>query len=1089
MKTIKLAFVCFVFIVSCFFAIEVQAMPIGTLLYRASNSGLMYGYNSPELIVSEKGIIKHIYSGHVAIYVGQENGVPYVVEALGDGVVKTPAQYFVNESAGEKFLGAKFPKAASAAQAQQAAVIAKKIAVDNLGYDLDFRKQKGPGDGDWTCVGLTEKVYESANISNPDNLGALEYSQPYYAIDITPDGFDNTSLYNSQGDCFSKKREFSKISRQDDILVPLPELVGFMAGLEYKDERYIFLPYTQFLQDSLEDVEVDIKISSSFPDEEIRGAVSVWPVVIKWSLINNPISSLKKIVRSIFPKSDDLDDLALDKAVPTLLNPLSTLSDSDQETESEGLVEKVVPEDLLEIIPPVVKEKVNKVASSAVAAVKASSSKSKLTTKTGSSSQVTSSPVAKAKLATSSSSSSPSVKTKITVSNQATPAPPKVKAAVETKIIAATSTSVSSSSSTYVRPVNTYVATSTVSVASSSSSSSTSTVSNLDPASILSPGYVVISRVGEAGEDDWIELFNPFPVEFDLAASDYRLERSKTAIDPSIMLRFGNPEDGVFKTTVIAPYGRYLITRAEASQELRNQAQAISLRDEFSWPVGGYTLYLAKDAVSSNTDPDIIDYLGFGEAMYYEGSGPAPALTTNYYLSRKVLASSTPITMIEGGEHHLLNLVYDSNNNSFDWVLLPISGNLETATSSDNYDGDDYGLDSPGIVYLNHFDECYQPGKKFVVGLFACARVFDFKEAVEVADFSPALANGNFSVSFFYKPQGEFPRFFFSLSNGNSNESVVISIESGMSEIAGLPGIAWRNYDHNFWPDENWHLFTLVANSAESYWAIYQDGEEVYRRDILGFLPNFNHLEFGGTNGFLALDEFSVWDRSLTKAEINFIHQAKLPFYPSLPLAPVVPAVLTNFYSFDENLGDTAHDAVGTNHLSLDYNFWYSNGRIGGYIFQDQRQMLITTPLAEIAGSDLSLTFWWRNRSHPNEGRVRLTLNHDNKAMFGLVAGYYRPAYLFNGEYGVISEGADKTIPYDDAWHHLALSYSARDYVLNFYVDGELKFSRPYIWIAPGEEINKLEIVLENYEIDLDELGIWRGTLSAREVQNIFEED
>ncbi|MFA5163159.1 MAG: LamG-like jellyroll fold domain-containing protein [Patescibacteria group bacterium] len=1067
MKMIKLvSSICFL-LASLVCGLEVKAMPIGTLLYRTSNQGLMYGYNSPELIVSEKGVIKHIYSGHVGIYVGLENGVPYVVEALGDGVVKTPAQYFVNESAGEKFLGAKFPKQANSAQAQQAVAIAKKIAADNLAYDLDFRQQKGPGDGDWTCVGLVEKVYESANISNPDNLGALEYNQPYYAVDITPDGFDNTSLYNSGGDCFSRKREFSKISRQDDLLVPLPELIGFAAGLEYKNERYIFLPYTQFLQESLREVAVDIKISSSFPEEEIRGSVSVWPVVLKWSLINNPISSLKKVVRLIFPKTDDLDDIPLDKAVPTLLNPLSVINEdeTDKDGEDESLIEKVVPEDLLEIIPPVVKEKAEKILASSTTL---STSPKKTAVK------ASSSPAVKPKTA----SSSPPVQ------NQAAPSPPKVKAAAETKIIAPISTSTNTSTQAYVRPVNTYVATT-----SPAASSSTSTLDNLDPASILAPGHIVISRVGEAGEDDWVELFNPFPVAFDLAANDYRLERSKTAVDPSIILRFNDPEDGVFKTTVIAPYGRYLITRAEASPALRNQAQAISLRDEFSWPLGGYTLYLAKDAVSSNLDPDIIDYLGFGEAAYYEGSAPAPAFTANYYLSRKALASSTPVTMLEGGEHYSLNLVYDSNNNSFDWILLPISGSLELASSSEPYDDTDYGLDSPGIVYLNHFDECYQPGQKFIVGLFACARIFDFKETIESADFSPSLGNGNFSLSFFYKPQGVFPRFFFRLSNGNGNENLEISLESGMSEIAGLPGIAWRNYDHNFWPDEDWHLFTLVSNSADGYWAIYQDGEEIYRRDVSGSLPSFNHLEFGGTNGFLAVDEFSVWNRALGAGEISLISQARLPFYPSPPLSPYVPAVLTNFYSFDENLGDTAHDAVGTNHLSLAHNFWYSNGKVGGYIFQDQRQTLITSPLADITGSDLSLTFWWRNRSHPNEGRVKLALNHDDKAMFGIVAGYYRPAYIFNGEYGIISEGEDKTIPYDDNWHHLALTYSARDYALNFYVDGRLKFSRPYIWIAPGEEINKLEIVLENYEVDLDELGVWRGTLSAEEVKNIFESE
>ncbi|MCX6798222.1 MAG: hypothetical protein NTX66_03370 [Candidatus Falkowbacteria bacterium] len=86
-----------------------------------------------------------------------------------------------------------------------------------------------------------------------------------------------------------------------------------------------------------------------------------------------------------------------------------------------------------------------------------------------------------------------------------------------------------------------------------------------------------------------------------------------------------------------------------------------------------------------------------------------------------------------------------------------------------------------------------------------------------------------------------------------------------------------------------------------------------------------------------------------------------------------------------------------------------------------------------------------------------------------------------------MEEGINRIIPYDDAWHHLALTYSARDYLLNFYVDGLLRMSRPYIWIQPGEPINKIELIDENYSYDIDELGIWRGTLSALEVKNIYE--
>ena len=293
------------------------AMPIGTLLYRTSSDGNLYGYNTDELVVVKNKMIKNIYTGHVGIYVGKEDGVDYIVEALPDGLIKVPAKYFLNENNGEELIGAKIPKNLNEVQRVKVAQLAKKLADSNLAYDFDFKEQKGPNSGEWICVGLTEKIYESADILNPLDLSRLEYDPRFYAINITPDGFDDYSIQNKEnGDCLSKDLEFSKIFKNKGTVIPLPELIGFNSGFEYEDERYFFFPLTQFMQDSLEDVTVDIDISSKFNDDEVRGRVPEVAMIFKWSFINNPFSSLAKIVKgitSVFAKGDevvvDLDDM------------------------------------------------------------------------------------------------------------------------------------------------------------------------------------------------------------------------------------------------------------------------------------------------------------------------------------------------------------------------------------------------------------------------------------------------------------------------------------------------------------------------------------------------------------------------------------------------------------------------------------------------------------------------------------------------------------------------------------------------------------------------------------------------------------
>ncbi|MCF7795369.1 hypothetical protein K9M50_03355, partial [Patescibacteria group bacterium] len=293
MKKIIIIILISIFCLLSFKVKEVSAMPVGTLLYRTSSDGQLYGLNQKELMSSKKGILDHIYSGHSAIYVGEIDGKDYIVEAMAGGLQKTEAKYFIDKSQGEKFLGAKIPKDSTALQRQMAAEIALALSEYHFAYDFDFHKQKGPKDKEWTCVGLTEKVYESANINNPYDFSKLVYDGNY-AVDITPDGYDDYSTYNSRGDVFSRSREFSMIKPYTNTIFPAPELLGYNIGRQYKGDRYFFFPYTQFLQDSLKDVELDIDIGSNSTDG-IRPNFKALPLALKYTFVNQPLSMLKKI--------------------------------------------------------------------------------------------------------------------------------------------------------------------------------------------------------------------------------------------------------------------------------------------------------------------------------------------------------------------------------------------------------------------------------------------------------------------------------------------------------------------------------------------------------------------------------------------------------------------------------------------------------------------------------------------------------------------------------------------------------------------------------------------------------------------------
>jgi len=1069
---------------------HVSALTPGTLVYRTSNDGRMVGYSGDNLVsVDENQVLKQIYPGHAGIYIGKENGEDYIVEALVGGIVKMPAKYFVNEALGEKLLGAKIPKAASTLEIVKAVEIAKSLVGEKIGYDFDFKTQKGPGDGEWTCVGLTEKVYESAGISNPSNLGALEYNPDYYAVDITPDGFDNKSLANRYGDCFSKTLEFSKIGRRTDIRLPLPEIVGFNLGLEYQGDRYFFLPYTQFIQPSLRDEKVDINLQTFFDDDSIRGKTPVARLLLRWSLINNPISSLKIIAQ------------ATSQTISNWKNKIFGTKNETQivlenENKAENNSNNIIADNQLS--PPQIK--INQATKDEQPViVKDSSEDNELndtrevvkialapTIKLASTTSIsaTANPVAISNLkAVVSSSTSSSLKTAI----------PKLVSSVNITAVpsAADSIKVAPASSKIVAGIKPNT---------NQSSSNTQTTNS---SSFNSPN-ALINKIYSTENNDFIELYNPTNYDFDLAEAGFRLEKAKTAVDPGLMMRIGNTSDGSYPGgTVIKAKGYYLIVRDDANSYYKNKADAIAIRNEFSWTSSGYIIYLGKGAISSTTDEDIIDAVGFGEATYFQGSGPAPVINDNYILNRlkssgnnvsdfNLIVSDDPSIVWNEDESENTNNTNDNSNNNQ-------NDNQENNQSSNNPDlfVAKEPIVSEGISDLWHFSECYGD-QNYSIGRFDCAIDIGFVNPKFSRQLSSKIDLNKFSISFYYrspKMARNYSRLTFKLRN-ESGQELKVMLDEAFLQIEGLPNSAWQYYAVPVFPDDAWHQFSLVVDKETGYWSVYFDAQEKYRHTFVQTLAdNFSSLEFDGDCGPASMDELALWTRPLSSTEILADFVAAVPFSPISSRVAQKEAELKYFWNFNEGNelvneggGLQAIDEINNIKLILPENSWVWRGSENtGIINRWDKNLNVDFPTF-LKTKDLSLTFWWRSEISSLGGRSLISLNYNDRIKMGLSPDFYRRSFYFNNNDGAFSEGSDIDIPYDDKWHHIALTYDSYRYLLKFYVDGQEKRSLPFFWIKDGEEPNHLEIRSELNSVELDDLGVWEGAVTASSVQKIYQD-
>lgn len=1076
--------------------IPAKAMPVGTLLYRSSGGNKMYGLNSDDLIVAEKGKLSHIYSGHAAIYVGKENGIDYIVEMQPKGAIKVPAKYFINEAAGEELVAAKLPAKASALQRATAVSIAKNLASRSLSYDFDFKKQKGPGDGEWTCVGLTEKVYESSDISNPTNLNSLEYDKDYYAVDITPDGYDNDSLYNSSGDCFSESLEYSKIAPKKNMLIPAPEILGYDVGLEHDGDRYIFLPYTQALQDSLRDVDVDITLSSSFPEPDIRGDSPILGLVLKWSLINNPISAVKRVWRGIE------SGLAFIKDKAFLGNELVIEKKLINSTEEKTLGSKPVSPPSAKTAAKTSTSKISKTAVSKAASISAKTSLSKTAAVTKSSDN---------KIISAASSSSPVSDVKVKqnaatiVSSPRTSSRTSVKSPVET---------VKTGSST--QPIVIVVSTTPVVIEERRLGNEDEPEPVPETEEEPEKQIALIAKIYSNGSDDWLEIVNTSDKDLDLAEAGYRLEKAKTGSDPTLVMRIGDENDGIYPGgTVVKSHESYLIVNDDSSEEMLAKADAIAIKDSFTWSEDAYTLYLGTASISSDNDIDIIDKLGYGEAIYFETS-PAPALKKGYALERRASANSTLESMSVGGGEEFWPRLFDSNDNSSDFILIPFDGSLieEENTGSDDVPQEHQentnlfippnGLDSEGLMSLWHFDECYGEaafnelqisGQEAVdfkrpddwtVGRWGCGASIKNDSAATKAIFKQPLDINQFTLNFYYRNRDSSVGFVVSFYNSAENgRSASLEFTPYYTSIHGFPGPSGR-IDDIKWPNDNqWHQVSVVVDREKLYWALYIDAKEVYRYEYSGIIPTFEYMDIKGIMGNSTdFDELSFWNRSLPISELKTINILNQPFNPYTWPSTQEEAELIHYWNFDENAGSSANDTISSEKMAVSPDQWNMEGASSSALTIGNK---VETAFEKSYVNDLSLSFWWRNISSENEGRLELSLKENDNTILSFRPTPYNSSFGFNTCGGVFIQYPGFYIPNDKQWHHFALTYDSYRYLFKFYVDGVEKYVKECIKLGDGRFINALKINPENYPSAVDEIKIWNGVLFPQQVLSEFE--
>lgn len=296
-KTKILIFACLILFFFIDSSLYLYALEIGTVLYKTSENHSMIGrvgylteggVNEPYLQVPCNPVSSPPLSGHVALYIGMRDGEHKIIHAILPEIIESPLSLFVNENEGQVFIGAKIPAGQDVhgnelPRIWQDCVVSMANELKGEDYDLYFKQQKGTNGGNWTCVGLIERLYEFSFMIGEEyditpngfyekffnGYRAFQYSSnenglvyEYFYSEHPDDPFFQNCIfapYFGQLDfeyayaTWAFNKEFSEVKH------PLDQHLG----RENNGKAHIFWPYTQFKQDTLKSVRCDLNIGTT----------------------------------------------------------------------------------------------------------------------------------------------------------------------------------------------------------------------------------------------------------------------------------------------------------------------------------------------------------------------------------------------------------------------------------------------------------------------------------------------------------------------------------------------------------------------------------------------------------------------------------------------------------------------------------------------------------------------------------------------------------------------------------------------------------------------------------------------------------
>lgn len=310
-------------------------------------------------------------------------------------------------------------------------------------------------------------------------------------------------------------------------------------------------------------------------------------------------------------------------------------------------------------------------------------------------------------------------------------------------------------------------------------------------------------------------------------------------------------------------------------------------------------------------------------------------------------------------------------------------------------------------------------------------------------------------------------------------------------EMRTSNGTCSTNYLFKF-PQSKWVHF--AATFGDGYLKVYMDGIQVYKNTCTGTINNTgNNLVVGADiNGWSSfdgsLDEFSVWDTTLSIDEIRLLYekQSLINNQLSKSWTPHWKEIIA-YWKMDNSWKDYSSQMLDLSVIGDDVTFQSAKVGSQAVAFGGVNDYLRSSSENSDYSEGFTIGGWVKPKKLGSWQGVIWKGGGTNLDFQLIFQGNNTFFCRYINATAQVSVSEPVVLNHKDSWSHVMCSLDTETQKLTLYVDGEVSRAVDTGGLLPPSVSAQISVGHSAFEGEVDDIAIWKKGLKGNEIKLIYE--